>query len=193
MTNPAVPERFANGRATRWPASGQFQARPSSLGRRCAKEWRRKSLSGSSGSIAVEYAITASLLMTLLFGIFQTCFALYSFNFVSDAARAATRYAIVRGSSCTGMSDCGITAAQIQSYVRGIAYPGIKSSNLNTTTTWLSASASPPTTWTACANQCNAPGNAVKVQVTYAFPMFIPYWKSTTLNLTSTSQMVIWN
>ncbi len=193
MTNPADPERFANGRATRWFASGQFQARHSSLGRRCAPRWRWKSRSGSSGSIIVEYAITASLLMTLLFGIVQTCFALYAHNFVSDAARMATRYAIVRGSSCTGMSDCGITAAQIQTYVRGLAYPGIKSSNLSTTTTWLSASASPPTTWTACANQCNAPGNAVQVQVTYAFPMFIPYWKSTTVNLTSTSQMVIWN
>lgn len=193
MTNPAVPERFANGRATRWFASGQFQARHSSLGRRRAPHWRRISLSGSSGSIIVEYAITASLLMTLLFGIVQTCFALYAHNFVSDAARMATRYAIVRGSSCTGMSDCGITANQIQTYVRGIAYPGISSTNLNTATTWLSASASPPTTWTACATQCNAPGNAVRVQVTYAFPMFIPYWKSTTVNLTSTSQMVIWN
>jgi Flp pilus assembly protein TadG len=143
------------------------------------------------GTATVEFAITASILLMLMFGIIELCFAFYAYNYVSDAARQATRYAVVRGSSCTGMPDCGITAAELQTYVRGIAYPGINPANLTASTTWLSVSSSLPTTWTACAYQCNAPGNAVEIDVTYAFPLFIPFWKSRSLSLSSTSQMVI--
>lgn len=154
---------------------------------------RRLFFRGDSGVMTVEFAITSTVLMMTVFGIIQACLALYAYNFVSDVARVATRYAVVRGSSCTGMSDCGITAAAIQTYVRGEIYPGINASSLTASTTWLSASSTQPTTWTACASQCNAPGNAVQVQVTYAVPIFLPYWKKGTINVTSTSQMVISN
>ena len=153
----------------------------------------RRLFHGESGVAVVEFAIAATVLFSLVFGIIQTCFALYTYNYVSDAARAATRYAMVRGSSCSGMSDCGITSAQIQTYVQGAAYPGINSSKLSASATWLSASATEPTTWTACEDQCNAPGNAVQVTVTYAVPVFLPYWKHGTINVSSTSQMVISN
>ncbi len=145
------------------------------------------------GATLVEFAVATSLLFMMLFGIIQCCLALYTYNYVSDAARVATRYSAVRGSSCTGMPDCGITGAQIQTYLRSIPYPGINASNLSASAAWLSASSAPPTTWTACANQCNAPGNAVQVTVTYAFSLNIPYWKNATVNMSSTSQMVISN
>jgi Flp pilus assembly protein TadG len=154
---------------------------------------QRQGVLDESGTSLVEFAISASLLLALTFGIIELSFALYSYNYVSSAARVATRYAVVRGSSCSGMPDCGITADQLQSYVQGIAYPGIKPGNLAVSTTWLSYSPGPPTTWTACASQCNTPGNAVEIQVTYAFPLFLPFWRSTSLSLSSTSQMVISN
>jgi Flp pilus assembly protein TadG len=146
-----------------------------------------------SGSALVEFALSSVVLIMALFGIINCCFALYSNSYVSDAARTAARYAVVRGSNCTGMPDCGITSAQLQTYLRSSAYPGIKSANLSATTTWLSASSALPTTWTACANQCNSPGNAVQVQVNYAFTLGIPFWQSKAINLSSTSQMVISN
>jgi Flp pilus assembly protein TadG len=154
---------------------------------------QRPGVLDESGTSLVEFAICASVLLALVFGIIELSLALYSYNYVSDAARVATRYAVVRGSACSGMPDCGITADQLQTYVQGIAYPGIKAANLAVSTTWLSASSSQPTTWTACANQCNAPGNAVEIEVTYSFPLFLPFWKSTSLSLSSTSQMVISN
>jgi hypothetical protein len=63
----------------------------------------------------------------------------------------------------------------------------------------VDGSGNPTTTWTtSCTgatdlngNACNAPGNAVKVVVNYAFPLSIPYWRITVLNVSSTSQMVI--
>ena len=146
-----------------------------------------------SGSAIVEFAVASTVLFMMLFGIIQACLALYTYNYISDAARVATRYASVRGSSCSGMSDCGATASQIQTYLRGIPYPGIKSSNLTVAATWFSASSAPPTTWTACGSQCNAPGNEVQVTVTYAFSLNIPFWKKAAINMSSASQTVIYN
>lgn len=151
------------------------------------------SLLNDSGAAIIEFALSASLLLMLLFGIIQVCLALYVFNYVSDASREAARYAIVRGSSCSGMPDCGATQTTIQTYVRGFNYPGIDASEVNITVTWLSASSTQPTTWTVCATQCNAPGNAVRVQTTYNLPLNIPFLKDYTANLSSTSQMVISN
>lgn len=145
------------------------------------------------GSALVEFALSSVVVMMSMFGLIQCCLALYSYNFVSDASRSATRYAVVRGSNCSGMPDCGITAAQLQTWVQQNAYPGINPSKLTASVTWFSASATQPTTWTVCGSQCNAPGNAIKVQVTYAFPLNIPFWKNSNINLTSTSQMVISN
>lgn len=146
-----------------------------------------------AGATIVEFAVASSALFMLLFGIIQACLALYTYNYVSDAARVCTRYASVRGSSCSGMPDCNATGAQIQTYLRSIPYPGINSSDLNASAAWYSASATQPTTWTACGTQCNAPGNAVAVQVTYAFPLHIPFWANATVDLSSTSQTVIYN
>ncbi len=147
----------------------------------------------STGSALVEFALSSVVFIMMTFGLIQCCLGLYTYNFVSDAARFATRYAAVRGSSCSGMPDCGITAAQLQAYVLADVFPGINKNNLSSSVTWYSASASPPTTWTACANQCNAPGNAVQVQVTYTFPLSVPFWRSQSLSLTSTSRLVISN
>ncbi|MBS1802617.1 MAG: pilus assembly protein [Acidobacteria bacterium] len=152
-----------------------------------------RALRGEEGSALVEFALSSIVVIMMMFGLIQCCFALYSYNFVSDASRSASRYAMVRGANCSGMPDCQITQAQLQTWVRQNAYPGINSSNLTATVTWLSVSSTQPATWTACGSQCNAPNNAVKVQITYAFPFAIPFWRSTSLSLSSTSQMVIAN
>jgi Flp pilus assembly protein TadG len=156
--------------------------------------WRWTRLCSDAGATLVEFAVSASLVFIVLFGIIQSCLALYTYNYVSDAARVATRYASVRGQRCSGMPDCGIDNSGIQTLLRGLKYPGIDPNNLATTTTWFSASANPPTTWTSCgAAQCNAPQNAVQVTVTYAFPLHIPYWNNATVSIGSTSQEVISN
>jgi hypothetical protein len=107
---------------------------------------------------------------------------------------------MVRGAnSCANSSGnlpgCGALNADIQTYVKSLGYPGIDAaSKMTVTSTWYSASSSgtpPTTTWSLCAGTCNAAGNIVKVVVTYAFPLNIPFYPSGTLNMTSTSQMVI--
>jgi len=147
------------------------------------------------GAALVETALASAVFLALLFGIIQIAFALYTYDFVSEGAREGTRYAIVRGStSCTNtpnLTNCNATAGQIQTYVKGLGFPGISSSNLTVTTTWCTASAQ-PTTWSSCSSGTSkAPGNAVNVVVTYALPLSIPFWKSQSVNISSTSQMII--
>ena len=153
-------------------------------------------LRGEEGATIAETGLACTVFLAMLIGTFQMMLASYMFHFVSDAAREASRYAIVRGStSCTNtpnLSNCNASADQIQAYIRGLNYPGVTSSKLNIATTWLAVSSGYPKTWSACTSgTCNAPGNMVKVVATYAFPFSAPFVPKTTFNLTSTSQMVI--
>ncbi|HET7103807.1 MAG TPA: TadE/TadG family type IV pilus assembly protein [Terracidiphilus sp.] len=166
---------------------------------------------GEEGATLVEIALSSVILLAILFGVIEMSLAFYSYHFISEAAREATRYAIVRGSnSCTsssnGLTNCDIlptsTGNPIQAYVRGLGYPGINGNQITVTATWWTASFSGTSTvWTsACpgavdANNypCNNPGNKVTVVVNYAFPLSIPFWRATTLNVRSTSSGIIMN
>jgi Flp pilus assembly protein TadG len=158
--------------------------------------WRR--LRDCEGSAMVEFAVSCLILIPIFFGFIETCLAFYTYNFVSDAAREASRYAMVRGSSsCAnlpsppGLKDCGFTtSAPLQTYVQGLGYPGLNKNNLVVTVSWLRASTTLPTTWTTTCI-CNQPGNQVRVQVRYNFPIGIPFWRVTTISIGSVSSMVI--
>jgi Flp pilus assembly protein TadG len=148
------------------------------------------------GSNLVESAIGYAFLLIVLIGTVEFSYAFYSEQNVADASRQASRWAAVRGStSCANdvnLTGCNATRADIQSFVRGLSYPGVVSSNLSVTTGWLIQSAGTPATWSACTSgTCNVPGNEVQVTVSYAFPISIPYWKSTSITFGSTGTMVI--
>ena len=157
--------------------------------------------SAEEGATLVEMALASGILFASVFGIIIMSFALYSYDFIADAARMGARYAMVRGSYCTGFSDCGVTEAQIATYVQGLAYPGINPSNLQVTASWYTVVRpggvpAPPTTQSLCADSnpagCNVPGiNSVQVKVKYTYPLSIPFWRSTSLDMYSTSQLFI--
>jgi Flp pilus assembly protein TadG len=135
-------------------------------------------LSDDRGTSLVEFALSASVLFMSLFGVFALCGALYSYVFIAEAAREASRYAIVRGSSCTGFSDCSIDSAGLSAYVRNMSFPGMSKGSLSAAADWPSG---------------HGRGNPVSVTVSYSLPLVIPFWPSSgrTLQLSSTSQMII--
>lgn len=146
---------------------------------------------GEDGGVILETAVSFALILGIIVGIIQVTLALYTYHFVTDAAREATRYAVVRGSySCAntpGLSNCGATADEVSDYVKSFNFPGINPANLSVSTSW-------PDTGSTCypsTSPCNNPGNTVLVQVTYQFPLNIPIWRSASLNLSSSSRMVI--
>jgi Flp pilus assembly protein TadG len=157
------------------------------------KNRSRCGICGEEGATLVEFAFASMIFVMILFGVIEVSLAAYSYDFVSEAARDAARYAIVRGASCKYMPDCGATNTNIQTHVQSLNYPGINSSNLTTSTVWYSHATAPPNMiWTTCgATQCNAIGNAVKVTVSYPFRFNVPFYPGSTINMTNSSMMVI--
>src|SRR5690242_3798419 len=106
-----------------------------------------------------------TLLLTLLFGIIEVGLMLYSYHFISNAAREGTRYAIVRGSSwgtacgTYASSGCTATTTQIQQYVLHLGFPGIDHTKLSVT-----PSSSLTVGGSACSpfNSCNSASNVVQ-------------------------------
>ncbi|HEY2468851.1 MAG TPA: TadE/TadG family type IV pilus assembly protein [Terracidiphilus sp.] len=174
---------------------------PSHLVKKLADKRRFSAAMGEEGGSLVEMALSCLILIPILFGIVQLSIGLYCFHYAADAAREATRWAIVRGASCNtnfGTAYCsptdakaaGATGNDIAQYVRGLGYP--YSGALTTTTKWCVASASTPATWSSCStNQDNELGNQVQVTVSYAYPLVIPFVKTNTLNVSSVSSMTI--
>lgn len=167
--------------------------------------WMRR-LRSDTGSTLVESALSITILLTLLIGIMEGCLLIYSYHFISNAAREGTRYAIVRGATwgtppwspldsngldvpkpCGSYTDAGCTtnADQIQQYVQSLAFPGIDASQINAKTTWYSlpGGTSGPT--------YNNYGDYVQVKVTYTFPFNVPFIPRQSLTMSSTSEMVI--
>jgi len=158
-----------------------------SLARRILK---RRAVSDERGSALIEFAVCATAFITLMFGIIEFGFAIYSYNFVSNAAREASRYAMVRGSTCSGLSGgcpmtgCtqGASCPSLLTYVESIAV-GINTTNLSVQATCTSGG-------TYSALPC-APGTAVQVKVQYTFALFKPL-SARTLTMVSTSQRTVW-
>lgn len=173
-------------------------------------------LQQEEGAALIEVSVSIAVFLSLILGVIQMLMALYAYNFVSDAAREGTRYAVIRGEdSCypnPSFPNCNLQPSSIKSttnpnanpvlsYVDSFRYPGLDQKNLSAVVTWWVAHQTPNghTSWTTpCTgkvddkgNRCNAEGNAVRVVVTYSFPLSLPWMHKSIMKVSSTSQMVI--
>jgi Flp pilus assembly protein TadG len=159
-----------------------------------------RKLKGEDGNNLIEYALVFMLFMSMLLGIVDFSRALYSYHFLSDAAREATRWAAVNGAACGapsssnpagdnscngvgGMNNGTASESDIQAYVTNITPPGVDTTKLTTTASW-------PGTGAVCAVPKN-PGCPVDVQVSYQFTFVVPFIRTTPLTLSSSSEMII--
>ncbi len=124
----------------------------------------------SRGQSATEFAMVAPLALTILFAITEFVFIIHGYNFASNSARDAVRYAIVHGAASLSPA----TATDIQNLVYAEA-KGIDTGNLTVTPTWTPD---------------NQPGSTVRVQVTYNLQPLYPL-STVSLSLSGTSQMII--
>lgn len=154
------------------------------------------------GQSLVETAISVAVFLTVIVATMWTCLTLYEYNFVTEAAREASRYAIVRGSECsyyasdsTSPTSCQASVQTIQNFTKGISFPAINANQLTVNVNSFSQGTS-GSTWNACsapaANTspptCDASGDMIQVVVSY--PVALP-WENSTIMVSSTSSMVI--
>ncbi len=138
-----------------------------------------------AGLALLEFALSLFAVLLVLFGTIDIGRAAFAYDWVANAARQGTRFAMVRGTSCSGLSGgCPASATDISNYVKSIGL-GIDTSQLTITSgcfageTFLST---PP---------C-APKGYVKVTVQYNFRFLSPL-SPRSWRMQSISQRVVAN
>ena len=147
-----------------------------------------------AGSALVEFAASALVLFTLIFGVVECSRAVYAYHFVANVAEEAARYAIVRGASWSSAcatyasTGCIASASNVTSFAQSQLPAGIMKSNLNLSTTWPGINA----TGTTCTSTPpNSSGCVVLIKVTYTFAFVSPLLSQKNLSLSSTSEMTV--
>ena len=156
-----------------------------------------------AGVSLVEFGLSLIFFLTMLMGISGFGHAVFVYHFVNEAAKEATRYAAVRGSTCSADLSCAAsntptgtagptTAADVLAYVKTLAPQSIDPTKITTTVCGVSGgtkcAASTPTT---CVATVNLPGCTVEVQVNYTYNFIFPLVHTSPINMSSTSDMVI--
>jgi Flp pilus assembly protein TadG len=85
----------------------------------------------SSGQTFAEFMMVVLPTIGLIFGIVSFAMTVYTYSFLSNAARDAVRYAIVHGSKSTSPAS----SDDIQTFVRNEA-KGINPSSITVTSCW---------------------------------------------------------
>jgi hypothetical protein len=144
---------------------------------------------GEAGSALVEFALATIVMLVVLFGIIDMGRAAFAYDWVSNTARTATRYAMVRGTTCsTLLSGCNVGPPQgayetdIRAYVNSQAI-GIDTSKLTVT------ARCEPCTDPSCPLPCSH-NNQVVIHVKYAFSFVSPL-VPLTWNMDSESAMTV--
>lgn len=132
--------------------------------------WLRRLVRDARGATLVEFAGSSILFLTVAFGTIESSRMIHSYNIVSNAAREGVRYASVRGAG----SGRPVTATAVKAYVAGRSAGLLTASNI--TVTW-------PVD--------NSTGSIVRVQVQYPFTPVVALLPSATINLNSTTELVI--
>ena len=150
------------------------------------------------GSALLEFGLVAIVLFMLIFGIIDFARAISAYHFVANAAREATRYAMVRGADCSLPTACPAQNSDVTAYVKSLATgTGIDSNAVEVDASWPSSNGT-------CSTNPKNPGCLVVVQVSYPFKFVFPMMPSRTCTvnvgntpaignicMSSTSQMVI--
>lgn len=131
---------------------------------RCA----RHAIRAERGAELVEFALSSTLLMLVVFGTVNLGLAVWQYNLVANLAQEGARWASVRGAG----SSWPATSEDVQAYVNTRS----TGMNVSVTTTW-----SPDT----------SAGSTVTVQVQKTFNRFTSYLLPPSMTLGSTARMIV--
>ena len=154
------------------------------------------------GASLVEYAFILIIFFAVIFSISGFGHVLFAYHFVNEAAKEATRYAAVKGSTCANDADGGscqstnsasgtagpTSQSDVAAYVTSITPQSIDPTKLTVTATWPGP-ASPP----LCFHDVTlkdgtvvpklpdkSPGCTAQVTVAYPYTFIFPLLPTTT-------------
>ena len=160
-------------RRRRWPRFLPWHGRVDAQ----SGEFLEDPISRESGQALIEAAIALPILAAFLFTMIELCLVFYSYNLSSELAREGTRYAIVHGATCLTSSNasCTASATAINSYVSHLGWPNLGGGTITPATSFPDGNENP--------------GNRVQVQVTYVFPVDLPFVPQSSISMKSSSVM----
>ncbi len=124
-----------------------------------------------SGAALIETALVLPIFLLLLFGFFTFSIVLFGFCNATYAARVGARFASLNSSN----SATPYNSASVSALLSPLLY-GTSATNIAITTVWTPS---------------NAVGSMVKVSVTIAYPLNIPFLNMTQLTVGSSAQRII--
>jgi Flp pilus assembly protein TadG len=159
------------------------------------------------GSALVEFAVTVTLLIFLLFAVLQGAFTMYIYHYTVWAAQQGARFAMVRGYTWSSQGDtvncqtspppnftmaydCTAQSSDIQNYVQSLGAINSSKLTINESNSYVWPGLTPDGTSTGCTSQANSKGCLVKVTTSYTFN-FIPLLPASALTMSATSEKVI--
>lgn len=155
-----------------------------------------------AGGALVEMAMSSTIVLGTFIAVFQMTMACYTYNTCAEVARESARWAAVRGASCgtntPGLDHCAASQTDIRNYAKTVG--AINWSQCTSTpcinVSWKSATTTTGvqqqhTTWATCASNCGQPGDMVVVSMTYPYALNLPFFRSYSLTLGSTSEMIV--
>ena len=126
---------------------------------------------GQAGDGVVGFALALPVFLGMIFGLIEVGRVMYANDALSNATRAAVRYAIVRGST----SESPATTLEIADTLRSQA-TALLPANLQVTTTFVPD---------------NNPGSMVTVQAIYTHDYLLPFLPLEQITLRSESTMTV--
>jgi len=157
-----------------------------------------------TGSALVEFAISSIVILGTFLAVFQMSVACYHYNTVAEITRETARWAAVRGSTCSvntpGLDNCNASATTIRDQAKkygAINWSQCTTSNPCVTVSYKTATTTlvnskTATTWSDCSSgTCNLPGNMIVVSMTYPYSLNLPFVNKFSINLGSTSEMIV--
>jgi Flp pilus assembly protein TadG len=147
--------------------------------RRLTKPLGIAASSHESGQALVEAALAIPIVAAFMFSMIELCLVFYSYCLTSELAREGSRYAIVHGATCLTASNASCTASStgVNTFVSQLGWPNLGSGTITPSTSYPDGNENP--------------GNRAQVQVTYSFPVTLPFVPKETLTMSSKSVMYI--
>jgi len=136
------------------------------------------------GQVIVEFAVACSILLLMLFGVVDFSRALYAHASLTNAARNATRYAVVTATTPTDCSNPAIGTGPCETAIE--AYIGKKLTALN------GSKLTYKFTWEGADSTCTktaAAGCYVRIELDYKLSFILVPLKA--VKMKAVSQMVI--
>lgn len=134
---------------------------------------KARTVDSNSGQTMTEFCGVATVLFLLMFGLMDLGSAVYSYNTVSNATREAVRYAIVHSPTSANPASTSEIRQVAINYAVGL---GLTDGDISVS--W-------PT------DPYDTKKSDAEVQITYPYEIKIPFLSTVSVNLTSTSRMMV--